>query len=228
MIGKLRGIVDEVGEDYLVLDVGGVGYTVFAGKRTLMQMPMPGEMAAVYTETHVREDHIHLYGFISKQERECFRILTTVQGVGVKMALAILSLYGAGELARILAAQDKSALTAVSGVGPKLAERIITELKSKAHLIPSDFTVSGSAAAPPAIAVETGAKKSGKSGKKSAAAAAVAVKPAVDFSADAVSALAHLGFGRAEAFAAVSRFLHHTPDASLDEIIKHSLQELAA
>ena len=213
MIGKLRGIVDELGEDFMILDVGGVGYMLFASAKTLSAMPQAGGQASLITETHVREDHIHLYGFANREEREWFRLLTTVQGVGVKMALAILSMFAPHDLARIIGAQDKKSMTAASGVGPKLAERIVTELKNKVHLMPGATGFS--------MPEHSGNAKKGS--KKEAPSA-----PKEDVAGDSVSALTHLGYSRADAFAAVSRYLQQNAGASIDDIIRNSLRELAA
>lgn len=185
MIAKLKGLVDSLGDDWAVIDVGGVGYLVFCASRTLGRLPAAGEAVEVFVETHVREDHIHLYGFLSDAERACFRLLTTVQGVGAKVALAILSVGAPEQLAQAIAAQDKATFARANGVGPKLAQRIVSELKDKAaHL---------AMAAPPKMAL---------AGAAPAPAAAPADGGAVE---DAVSALVNLGYGRAEAFAAVSR-----------------------
>jgi Holliday junction DNA helicase RuvA len=203
MIGKLTGKIDTQGDDYLILDVGGVGYVLFCSGKTLALLPAAGGTASFLVETHVREDHIHLYGFASAEEREWFRTLTTVQGVGVKMALAILSMFAPTELATAIAAQDKKSLTAVSGVGPKLAERLVIELKNKV----SKFPTSSFAAA-----------HSG-TGKKPNLAGSLLE--------DAVSALSHLGYQRSEAFAAAARILQENPEAGLDVVIRSALQQLA-
>ncbi len=207
MIGKLRGIIDSLHEDHAILDVNGVGYLVYASGKTLARLPESGGNAALLIETHVREDHIHLYGFASEMERQWFRTLTTVQGVGVKMALAILGAFGPEELITIIGAQDKKTLTSVSGVGPKLAERIVTELKNSVAKLPSG-TVAEFA---------TAAKTRGK--KDTTA-------PSVQE--DAVSALSHLGYSRMEAFSAVSRAIQSNPSATLDTVITTALRELAA
>src|SRR5579862_5301983 len=123
MIAKLTGILDHIGPDGAIVDVGGVGYLVFASTRTLGQL-RPGAPARLFIETHVREDHIHLYGFFDAAERDWFRLLTTVQGVGARLALALLSVMGPDELGRALLAQDRAALTRAEGVGPRLAARI--------------------------------------------------------------------------------------------------------
>jgi len=131
MIARLKGLVDQIGEDWAVIDVGGVGYLVFCSSRTLSRLPRIGEAAALFVETHVREDHIHLFGFFEETERAWFRLLQTVQGVGSKVALAILSTLTANDLANAIAGGDKAMLSRPSGVGPKLAARLATELKDK-------------------------------------------------------------------------------------------------
>lgn len=208
MIGKLTGKVDSVTEDYCILDVGGVGYLVFASARTLGALPQTGGMMSLLTETHVREDHIHLYGFASEAERQWFRTLTTVQGVGVKVALAILGAMSPEQILTAIAAQDKKAFTAVSGIGPKLGERIVTELKSQAS------KMTGFGMSMPAV---SGAAP--KKGKEAPAPSAVE---------DALSALVHLGYNRSDAFTVVMRLQSAEPGASLDTLIRASLKELAA
>lgn len=209
MIGKLTGRIDTVAEDHFILDVNGVGYFIFASARTLAAAGGAGSSLSLLIDTHVREDHIHLYGFATAAEQQWFRTLTTVQGVGVKVALAILSTLNPDQLLTALAAQDKKAFTAVSGVGPKLAERIVTELKSQAVKL---------GAAGFAMPANTAPAK----GK------AAATKKEASAVEDALSALVHLGYGRSEAFAAVMRVQQNAPDAKLDALIKESLRELAA
>lgn len=205
MIGRLRGKVLERDEESLVLDVNGVGYHVFCSTRTLAALPGEGEMAELTIETHVREDHIHLYGFPSKYERDWFRLLTTVQGVGVKMGLAILGAYSPEQLAHAIAAQDKASLTRISGVGPKLAERMVTELKSKVAKFATSTVIPLS-----------------KFGKKTAAATPASLTE------DAVSALVHLGYNRMDAFSAIASAQHKQGGkTSIDELIKGGLKELA-
>ncbi len=199
MIAALSGAVLSCGPDQAVIDVGGVGYLVFGSRRTLARMPAKGEAVRVLIETHIREDHIHLYGFIEESERAWFRLLTTVQGVGARVALAILSVLSADELARAIAAQDKVIITRADGVGTKLASRITAELKDKA----------GGIALGPA--------------------AARADQPGGSASGDAVSALVNLGYGRSEAFGAVAQAaatLGQT--ASIEALVKAGLRELAA
>jgi Holliday junction DNA helicase RuvA len=131
MIAKLTGAIDSKSADAAIVDVGGVGYLVFCSARSLSRLPAAGGAISLFIETHVREDHIHLYGFIDAAEREWFRLLTTVQGVGAKLALAILGVQSSGDLTQAILVQDKTSLTRASGVGPKLAARIVAELKDK-------------------------------------------------------------------------------------------------
>ena len=146
MIAKLTGLVDSQGEDWAVLDVGGVGYLVFCSRRTLGVLPRRGETAGLFIDTHVREDHIHLYGFAEAAERDWFRLLQSVQGVGARVALAILSALSAGDLTQTIAAQDKVPLTRASGVGAKLAQRIVAELKDKvAATVPGSISADAAA-----------------------------------------------------------------------------------
>jgi holliday junction DNA helicase RuvA len=201
MIAKLTGILDHIGPEGAVIDVGGVGYLVFASARTLDRLPPPGEAARLLIETHVREDHIHLYGFVDAAERDWFRLLTTVQGVGARLALAVLSVVAPDELTLTIVSQDKAMLVRADGVGPRLAARIVNELRDKVGALALAAT---NAAAPAPAAVEPGA------------------------TGDAVSALVNLGYRRAEAFGAVmaaSRRLGG--DAKVDALIRAGLQELA-
>ena len=132
MIARLTGRIDSTAEDSAVIDVAGVGYLVYCSARTLGALPAAGETASLHVETHVREDHIHLCGFESLAERDWFRLLTTVQGVGTRVALAILSVLSADRLSDALISGDGKMLTQAPGVGPKLAGRIVAELKDKA------------------------------------------------------------------------------------------------
>ncbi|MGC2350608.1 MAG: Holliday junction branch migration protein RuvA, partial [Methylocella sp.] len=132
MIGKLKGIVDSHGEDFVILDVHGVGYIVHCSGRTLQKLPRPGEVAALAIETQMREESIKLFGFVSEAERDWFCLLQSVQGVGAKVALAIQTVLDVAELASAIACQDKAAIARAPGVGPKLAARIASELKDKA------------------------------------------------------------------------------------------------
>jgi Holliday junction DNA helicase RuvA len=210
MIAKLRGILDSAGADYAVIDCNGVGYLVFCSRRTLGLMGGPHETVSVHVETHVREDHIHLYGFADTAERDWFRLLTTVQGVGAKVGLAILSVLSPDQVATAIAAGDKALLARADGVGPKLAARIASELKDK---------VGGIALGPAAI----GLAPSGPG---------IAVRPAETggaATADAVSALVNLGYGRTEAFTAVARAGGKLgADATVSALIPAALRELAS
>jgi len=200
MIASLAGIVEQVGAESVVVDVGGVGYLVFAASRTLARLPARGEPIRLLIETHVREDHIHLYGFADEAERGWFRLLTTVQGVGAKTALAVLSALAPDALTTAVMAQDKAALTQAAGVGRKLAQRIVMELRDKL----------GDIALGPAMAADEAAR----------AGSAVA--------GDAVSALVNLGYPRTDAFTAVSAAARALgSEARLDALLKASLKELA-
>ena len=204
MIAKLKGIVDSVDTDSAVIDVNGVGYLVSASARTLRDLVVGGP-AAMLVETIVREDAIALYGFLETAERDWFRILTTVQGVGARVALSILSTLSPDEIARAIAAQDRATLSRPPGVGPKLAARLATELKDKAAAF-------GVAPAPVA------ARATGEG----------AAAPAGSVNEDAVSALVNLGYKRVEAFGAVARVTQRLgDDATLDAVIRAGLQELA-
>src|SRR5213083_2769030 len=150
MIGKLKGIIDSYGEDFVVVDVGGVGYVVHCSARTLQELPGAGQPAALSIETHVREDQIRLFGFLTDVEREWFRLLQTVQGVGAKVALSVLGTLKPAELASAIAMRDRAMVARTPGVGPKVAERIVTELKDKApayaDLDPAAVRLSGDVA----------------------------------------------------------------------------------
>lgn len=211
MIGKLTGFVEQPGENHVLLDVGGVGYIVFCSGRTLSALPQVGEAASLLIETHVREDHIHLYGFAESLERDWFRLLSGVQGVGARMALAILSVLPPLSLAQAIAAQDRAALTQANGVGPKLAARVISELKEKAgqYAIGDGLAHAVDGAAP--------------------VAATAGEAPIAGPAEDAVSALVNLGYRRTEAFAAVSRTARQQGDeASLERLIREALRELSS
>ena len=136
MIAKLRGVLDSLGDGWAVVDVGGVGYLTYCSAGTLSSLPSRGQEVSLTIETVVREDHIHLYGFSSEQERDWFRLLQTVQSVGARLALAILGALPAAELSVCIAAQDKAGLTRAPGVGPKLAARILSELEDKVPTLP--------------------------------------------------------------------------------------------
>ncbi len=198
MIAKLRGTVDGIEDGKCIIDVAGVGYLVFASTRTLASLPTPPTIANILIETQVREDAISLYGFSSSAERDWFRLLTTVQGVGAKVALALLSSLSPDQLIAAIATQDKAALTRSPGVGPKLAIRLLSELRERAGAMPG-----GGVTMPTTIAPQ-GAL------------------------ADALSALQNLGYRRAEAESALARAVtDHGPDAPLDILIRAGLTGLA-
>ncbi|MGE0660026.1 MAG: Holliday junction branch migration protein RuvA [Reyranellaceae bacterium] len=202
MIALLRGLLDSVGDDWAVIDVNGVGYHVFASARTLRALPPPGQSVRLHIETQVREDHIHLFAFAEQNERDWFRLLLTVQGVGAKVALAILSALTPDRLAAAIAAQDRTALSQAQGVGPKLAGRLASELKDKV-----------SAMAFPGQALK---------------ARAIADAGAPSISEDAVSALVNLGYKRAEAFGAVARATQRLGEGGdVEALIRAGLKELA-
>jgi Holliday junction DNA helicase RuvA len=207
LIAKLTGRIDSVSQDGLVLDVNGVGYLVFCSSRTSGAVSGVAGTVSLAIETHVREDHIHLYGFIDDAEREAFRLLTTVQGVGAKLALAILSTVSADMLAQAIAAGDRAALTQAPGVGPKLAARLLTELKDKVATLAMPMTTQA---------------------LKSANDAAPTGNEASGAAADAVSALVNLGYGRTEAYSAVVRAAKDRGgEPTVEVLIRDGLAQLA-
>src|SRR5436305_6913042 len=152
MIAKLAGVVEQIEPDAAVIDVGGVGYLAFCSTRTIGRLPSAGGPVRLLIETHVREDHIHLYGFIDAAERDWFRLLTTVQGVGARLALAILSAVMPEALLLAIVAQDKAAMTRADGVGPRLAARIVNELRDKVSGLGEALHAAPKVGAPAAIA----------------------------------------------------------------------------
>jgi Holliday junction DNA helicase RuvA len=204
MIGKLKGTIDSYGEDFVILDVHGVGYQVHCSARTLQTLPAVGEAATLAIETHVREDLIRLYGFASDVEREWFRLLQTVQGVGAKVALAVLGTLKPAELANAIALRDRAAVSRTPGVGPKVAERIVTELKDKAPAF-TDID--------PAVVRLTGEVEDRR-----------APQPVRD----AVSALVNLGYGQPQAAAAIAAAAREAGEgADTAKLIRFGLKELA-
>ncbi|WP_458758123.1 Holliday junction branch migration protein RuvA [Afipia sp. TerB] len=204
MIGKLKGLIDSYGEDFVILDVQGVGYQVHCSARTLQALPSPGEAAVLSIETHVREDQIRLFGFRTDVEREWFRLLQTVQGVGAKVALAVLSTLPPSDLANAIALRDKAAVSRTPGVGPKVAERIISELKDKTPAF---------ASVDPAVVHLAGAMDENR-----------APRPVTD----AISALVNLGYGQPQAAAAIAAAARDAGDkAETAQLIRLGLKELA-
>ena len=202
MIGKLRGTVDEIGEDHAIIDVHGVGYVAHCSGRTLQSLGGVGEAAILSIETIVREDMIRLYGFASDIEREWFRLLVGVQGVGAKVALALLGTLTPGELANAVALQDKAMVARAPGIGPKVAQRIVSELKGKAPTlggVPGLETVGAAVAAAPSTPV-----------------------------AEAVSALANLGYSSDIAAQAVAAAVKDAGEgADTGTLVRLGLRELA-
>ncbi len=203
MIAKLAGTLDSIGPDGAVIDVGGVGYLAFCSTRTLARLPPTGAAVRLLVETHVREDHIHLYGFIDAVERDWFRLLTTVQGVGARLALAVLSAIAPEALTLAIAAQDRAALARADGVGPRLAGRIVNELRDKVEAV---------GLAPSFHVASPGVVPGGAANGVIAA---------------AVSALENLNIGRAEAYGAVTAAARRLGDgAAVEALITAGLQEL--
>lgn len=204
MIGKLKGTIDSYGEDHVILDVHGVGYQVYCPSRVLQTLPRAGEAAVLFIETMVREDMIRLFGFAQEAEREWFRLLMTVQGVGAKVALAVLGILRASEIANAIALGDKATISRAPGVGKRVAERILAELKDKA---PGYASVDADTISVSQTVTEK-----------------VAARPV----AEAVSALTNLGYGQPQASAAVARALKSAgEDATTEVLIRLGLKELA-
>ncbi len=203
MIALLRGRVALLDEEAVVIEVGGVGYRVFCGTRTLAALPPAGEATELLIETHMREGAIQLFGFETRAEQHWFRLLQNIQGVGARLALSLLSALTPEALATAVAARDRAALTRASGVGPRLAGRIIAELENRLESLPP-VPVAGAAAA--------GAAAAGGG----------------DALADAVSALVRLGYGRSEALRVVGAVGERLgAEAGIDRIIREALKELA-
>jgi Holliday junction DNA helicase RuvA len=204
MIGKLKGVIDSYGEDFVIIDVHGVGYQVHCSTRTLQELPRAGESATLSIETHVREDQIRLYGFLGDFEREWFRLLQTVQGVGARVALNVLGTLKPSDLASAIATRDKVMVARTPGVGPKVAERIVIELKDKA---PAYANID------PALVQLSGALDEKR-----------APRPV----ADAVSALVNLGYGQPQAAAAIAAASRNAGEgAEVRTLIRLGLKELS-
>ena len=199
MIAKLTGLIDSIEDTFLILDVGGVGYLVSCSRRTLSNIGPKGESVSLYIDTVMRPESLHLYGFGTREEQDCFRLLTTVQGVGMRMAMAILSALSPFEIYQAIATQDKTTLIRAEGVGPKLASRILTELKDK---VPTELGFSSNiypihSSLPPTIE-------------------------------EAVSALVNLGYRRLEAVTAISKTQQKLgEEATLNDLIRQGLSLLA-
>lgn len=220
MIGRLAGRIEWRGADQILLDVGGVGYVVHVSERTLAALPGPGEHTALYTELLVREDLLQLFGFVTLQEKEWHRLLTSVQGIGAKAAQAILGALGADGVSRAVALGDWAAVKSAPGVGPKLAQRVVNELKEKA----AGVMAMGTAAPTPAAGA--GPVPAGEPGQRQTSVTS-AHAPMPDAAADALSALVNLGYGRPEAAAAVAQSASEAPDAASADLIRAALKLLA-
>jgi Holliday junction DNA helicase RuvA len=203
VIGKLTGTIDEIGTDFAVIDVGGVGYVVHCAARVLSNLPQPGQRASLFVETHMREDAIKLFGFTTAEEREWFRLLQTVQGVGAKVALSILSTQTIPDLARAVAFEDKAQVGRAPGVGPKLAARIVAELKDKAAAISAPLHI--------------------------AQGAVVGFARPAGTAAEAVSALVNLGYNQAQASQAVATVVaREGKELPLPTMIREGLRALSS
>lgn len=201
MIGKLTGYLDGMGDGFIYLNVRGVGYRVFCSTKTISSLNKEEEVS-LFIETQVREDHIHLFGFLSASEQEIFNTLTGVQGVGAKVGMAILSSLGLNEISMAVATGDNKAFTRVSGIGPKLATRIVTELKGKSGLLTADMM------------------------ELNACGVAPCVSPDSRILQDAISALINLGYSRTEAGIKAAETLKNNKDASLSDVIRLTLKEM--
>lgn len=204
MIGKLKGLLEEIGDDYIIIDVQGVGYVVYVTMRALGSLPEVGRPVTFFVETQVREDAIRFFGFSSKSEQEWFRLLQNVQGVGAKVALAVLGTLGTADLANAIALRDMTVICRAPGVGKKVAERIVTELKNKAPAYPGGMVA----------AIGTGLDSG--------------VPAAQTPVADAVSALCNLGYSRELAANAVAVALKGAGEgADSAKLIRFGLRELS-
>lgn len=201
MIGSLSGLVDGIFDGYIILDVGGVGYRVFCSSKTVAKLSGVGQAAKLLIETQVREDHIHLFGFADSMEKQAFELITTVQGVGAKVALAILSALSASDLQMAIMTGDAKAITRANGVGPKLASRIVAELKGKTGSLGTNETM--------VVLQNTGANS--------------ATNGAMD---EAISALVNLGYGKSEAGMTVASIMRQNPEIKTPELIRLSLKEI--
>lgn len=215
MIAKLRGKIDTLGEDTCIIDVNGVGYLVAASSKTLGKLAV-GNDAVLLTEMVVREDSMSLFGFFDAWEKEWFTTLTKVQGVGAKVCLNILSVLSPNQLAQAIAAQDKNSFTRANGVGPKLAARIVTELKDKIVTVPvGEMSKEINMNLNPEQQTENYEDK------------LISRDDDPSKMEDAISALVNLGYQRLEAYKAVSQVMMNAPQAGMSELIKLALKEFA-
>ncbi|HRK42428.1 MAG TPA: Holliday junction branch migration protein RuvA [Gemmobacter sp.] len=222
MIGKISGRIDWRGPDHVLIDVRGVGYIVYVSDRTLAALPGVGEACALFTELVVREDLLQLFGFPTMLEKEWHRLLTTVQGVGAKAAMAILGTLGAEGAARAITLGDARAIQAAPGIGPKIAQRVVLELKAKAPMVMAQgAALHGEAALDEVIEASPAAAT-----KPTRKAPAKPVVARAAYSADALSALLNLGYGQSDAAQAVAQVAGEAPEADTAELIRRALKLL--
>ena len=220
MIGRLRGRVDYKAHDHFLLDVSGVGYLIFCSERTLSEIPGNGEFTTIYTDLLVREDLLQIFGFLSQVEKEWYRLLMSVQGVGAKASLAILSALGEDGVSRAIALGDWTSVKSAKGIGPKTAQRVVNELKDKAAHVMSLVP-----------------HKVGNQEEKVSDADVIERiddNPSINLAisnnsaqADALSALQNLGYTPSDAAAAVAKILNQSSDLSTEELIRSSLKMLS-
>ena len=220
MIGRLRGRVDYKTHDHFLLDVNGVGYLIFCSERTLAEIPVDGEFTTIYTDLLVREDLMQLFGFLSQVEKEWYRLLMSVQGVGAKASLAILSALGEDGVSRSIALGDWTSIKSAKGIGPKTAQRVVNELKDKAAHVMSIV--------PNEIGERENKIDEGEVVER------IDDYPPINLAAsnktaqaDALSALQNLGYSPSESAAAVAKILHESSDLSTEELIRNSLKMLS-
>ena len=220
MIGRLRGRVDYKTQDHFLLDVNGVGYLIFCSERTLAEIPVDGEFTTIYTDLLVREDLMQLFGFLSQAEKEWYRLLISVQGVGAKASLAILSALGEDGVSRSIALGDWTSIKSAKGIGPKTAQRVVNELKDKAAHVMSIV--------PNEIGERENKIDEGEVVER------IDDQPPINLAAsnktaqaDALSALQNLGYSPSESAAAVAKILHESSDLSTEELIRNSLKMLS-
>ena len=220
MIGRLHGRVDYKTQDHFLLDVNGVGYLIFCSERTLAEIPVDGEFTTIYTDLLVREDLMQLFGFLSQVEKEWYRLLMSVQGVGAKASLAILSALGEDGVSRSIALGDWTSIKSAKGIGPKTAQRVVNELKDKAAHVMSIV--------PNEIGERENKIDEGEVVER------IDDHPTINLvasnktaQADALSALQNLGYSPSESAAAVAKILHESSDLSTEELIRNSLKMLS-
>lgn len=223
MIGRLTGRLDYKALDHVLIDVRGVGYIVFCSDRTIAALPPVGSPVSLYTELLVREDLMQLFGFLSLTEKEWHRLLTSVQGVGAKASLAILGALGADGVSRAIALGDWNAVKSAKGVGPKIAQRVVLDLKDKA---PAVMAMGGAEAAAPDMVIDDAAPVPVPQAKPAPKAQTPAARSGAA-QADALSALANLGYGPSDAAAAVAEASDSLPDADAPALIRAALKLLA-